>query len=132
MAIPKGSYHELNARGPTGPVWPLQSHLVRAVAGSRPPPHVAAKPLPRCWSRGRAPIPLLLQGPHPLHLPKRLTHPRGLRAGASRPVLFRDGRGFHEFALLPGEHGGARGAAQAGGLGVDRRGGGSQRCNSWS
>lgn len=35
---------------------------------------------------------------------QRLTHPRRLRTGASRPVLFRDRRGFHELSLLPGEH----------------------------
>lgn len=49
--------------------------------------------------------------------------PRGLRAGASRAVLFRDGRGFHEISFLPGEHDGAqagspRGRAGSGGLGV--------------
>lgn len=53
--------------------------------------------------------------------PQRLAHPQGLRAGASRPVLFRDGRGFHEFPLLPGEHGAV--AAQPGGPGRAGRAG---------
>lgn len=58
LAIPKGSYHELNTRVPTGPAWPLQPCLVGTVGGLSPPPldqHVAARPLPCCPSRGCVP-----------------------------------------------------------------------------
>lgn len=59
VAVTEGSYRELNARVPVSTAGPLAARLVGAVAGPSPPPpaqHVAARPLPCCQSRERAPV----------------------------------------------------------------------------
>lgn len=128
VVSPKGSYHELNAGVPACPAWPMPSSPVGAVACVSPPPpaqHRAAGSWAPSTLHTPGPLPpgCFSKVPARTHSTERLTHPRGLWAGASRPVLFRDGRGFHELPLLPGEHGGARGQwPEVGGLGSGRLG----------